>query len=42
MKNIRWQILLSIALISLSLILYSLHFQIFQDTHHIFFLLQLE
>jgi hypothetical protein len=36
MKNIRWQILLGVALILLSAILYSIHYAIFKDAHHIY------
>jgi hypothetical protein len=36
MKAYRWQILLGAALILLSAILYSIHYAIFRDTHHIY------
>ena len=36
MKIIRWQILLGILLIILSIFVYFIHFLIFRDTHHIF------
>jgi hypothetical protein len=36
MKNIRWQILLGLGLILLSAILYSIHYAIFNDAHHIY------
>jgi hypothetical protein len=36
MKRYRWQILLGLALILLSAILYSIHYAIFRDTHHIY------
>jgi hypothetical protein len=36
MKSYRWQILLGVALILLSAILYSIHYAIFKDAHHIY------
>jgi len=36
MKHIRWQILLGLGLILLSAILYSIHYAIFKDAHHIY------
>jgi len=36
MKRYRWQILLGVALILLSAILYSIHYAIFKDAHHIY------
>ncbi|OQA21709.1 MAG: hypothetical protein BWY60_00520 [Actinobacteria bacterium ADurb.Bin346] len=36
MKKIQWQILLGIALAVLSAILYTIHFFVFRDSHHIF------
>jgi hypothetical protein len=36
MKRFRWQILLGVALILLSAILYSIHYAIFKDAHHIY------
>ena len=36
MKRVGWQVILGAALISLSAILYYLHFTIFRDAHHIF------
>ena len=36
MKRYRWQILLGVALILLSAILYSIHYAIFRDAHHIY------
>ena len=39
MKRFRWQILLGVALILLSAILYSIHYAIFKDAHHIYFYL---
>ncbi|MDO8282373.1 MAG: hypothetical protein Q7U10_07095 [Thermodesulfovibrionia bacterium] len=36
MKNIRWQIVIGLILISLSALLYSLHYVIYKDAHHIF------
>jgi hypothetical protein len=36
MKIIRWQILLGILLIILSILVYFIHFLIFRDSHHIF------
>lgn len=36
MKNIRWQIILGIILIILSIFVYYVHFLIFRDSHHIF------
>lgn len=39
MRLLRWQILLGLALILLSAILYSIHYAIFKDAHHIYFYL---
>ncbi len=36
MKHTRWQILLGLSLVALSLLFYSLHYVIFKDLHHIF------
>ena len=36
MKRYRWQILLGVSLIFLSAILYSIHYAIFRDAHHIY------
>ena len=36
MKLFNWQILLALALIALSIVLYAIHFAIFRDSHHIF------
>jgi hypothetical protein len=36
MKRFRWQIILGLSLIILSLIFYLIHFAIFRDAHHIF------
>ncbi|MEX2738814.1 MAG: hypothetical protein Q6356_007090 [Candidatus Wukongarchaeota archaeon] len=36
MKDIRWQVMLGIFLIILSVIVYFIHFLIFHDSHHIF------
>ncbi len=36
MKRVGWQVILGAALISLSAILYYLHYTIFRDSHHIF------
>ena len=36
MKHFRWQIFLGIGLVSLSAILYLVHFLIFRDSHHVF------
>ena len=36
MKRYRWQILLGVSLILLSAILYSIHYAIFRDAHHIY------
>ncbi len=36
MKDIRWQVMLGIFLIILSVIVYYIHFLIFHDSHHIF------
>jgi hypothetical protein len=36
MKRYRWQILLGISLVLLSAILYSIHYAIFRDAHHIY------
>lgn len=36
MKDLKWQIYLGIVLISMSVVLYMLHFVIFKDSHHIF------
>lgn len=35
MKNIRWQLLLGLGLVALSALLYSLHYSLFHDAHHI-------
>jgi len=35
-KDIRWQVMLGIFLIILSVIVYYIHFLIFHDSHHIF------
>ena len=36
MKRVNWQIMLGISLLVLSVILYSIHYFIFRDVHHIF------
>lgn len=36
MKRYRWQIMLGVALVALSVMFYSFHYLIFRDTHHIF------
>ncbi len=36
MKGLKWQFILGLVLVSLSTILYILHFAIFKDSHHIF------
>lgn len=36
MKNFKWQIILGLVLVALSVILYLIHFLIFKDAHHIF------
>jgi len=36
MKKMKWQLILGVILISLSLLLYILHYVIFKDMHHIF------
>lgn len=36
MKNVKWQIVLGLILISLSALFYSIHYAIFKDAHHIF------
>lgn len=36
MKHFRWQVVLGIALIALSVLLYGLHYLFFHDSHHIF------
>ena len=36
MKRIHWKVLLSIALVGLSILLHLLHYAIFRDSHHIF------
>lgn len=36
MKRFKWQVLLGLGLISLSLLLYAIHYAIFRDAHHIF------
>ena len=36
MKLANWQILLALALVALSIVLYVIHFAIFRDSHHIF------
>jgi hypothetical protein len=36
MKKVRWQLILGIILISLSVLLYVFHYTIFKDAHHIF------
>lgn len=36
MKRVNWQIILGISLVVLSVILYSIHYFIFRDVHHIF------
>jgi len=36
MKKINWQIILGVTLVLSSIILYSIHYFIFRDPHHIF------
>jgi len=36
MKKFKWQIVLGVFLVSLSVILYLIHYAIFRDPHHIF------
>jgi hypothetical protein len=36
MRGLKWQLILGIILVSLSAVLYILHFAIFKDSHHIF------
>ncbi|GAH70014.1 unnamed protein product, partial [marine sediment metagenome] len=36
MKRFRWQIILGLSLVTLSAIVYFIHYVIFRDIHHIF------
>ncbi len=36
MKRYRWQVIIGISLLTLSFLLYILHYAVFRDTHHIF------